>query len=101
MMDSDIIKRLLETERQAKALVDESQKISDRKIEDAIRVKQREFAASRECKIRELDSAYAEYKAEIEKKRLNEIEDYEKKMREEPLFLDEAERALRETLNIV
>ena len=101
MMDSDIIKRLLDTERRAKNIIDESQNLSDGRLEEIIRTKQADFEKFRENKIRELETAFAEYKREMEEERTVEISRYEKEMRGELLFLEEADRALKETLKLL
>lgn len=98
MKDSDLLRHLLETEQQAKSLVEEAQVSADRRIQEVLEEKQAEFLSRREDAIRRLDGNIEEFMKTLEMERQRELAVFEESIRKEPVFPDDASRVIRETL---
>ena len=81
MNDSDLLKDLLETEQAAKSLVDEAQKKSDSLLSRVRQEKQKEYNLRIEEGTKERDRKLESFKADLEKKKTKEIEDYRSRIR--------------------
>lgn len=97
-MDSDFLKKLIDTEQRAKMLVEEALNRGDVKVREAQTALNARLMEEREKKLDELDQDYGVFAKEIQKKRDLELLEYEATLKNEEVFPDEAFRAIREVL---
>lgn len=98
MMESDLLKRLLEAEQQAKMLVQEAQNRADLKVRETSAALQARLQQERDSRLKELDREFAAFTKDLEEKRDRELHEYEASLQKEPAFPEDAFRAIREIL---
>jgi len=98
-MESDFLKKLLETEQQAKLLVQEAGSRADAKIREAAAALQNRLQEERESRLVELDREYAAFAESLKERRNTELQEYDAQLEKEPVFPDKAFQAIREVLS--
>lgn len=99
MRNTDLLKSLLDSERQAKIIVQEAESRADKIVRNIAAAMQSELLEKRKKKIIELDKDLSDFGIKLEAEKQIELSGYEESLQKEPVFLEDAYKALREIIS--
>jgi F0F1-type ATP synthase membrane subunit b/b' len=101
MAESDILKKLILTENEAKKLIAEAQIHADRKTEALIQEKQDELRIRREEKHTEIEGRLKNFKADQEKSRQDEVSAFRDSLSADEVDENRASRTVKAILKML